>query len=237
LPGKSNSKADILSRRPGFNQGKDDNEDITILPPDLFQNTISISALHTSTPSDAVFDLTVIPFHSRIHRVRNNLDHSVKIALNRKDEGWKTLEDGTHTFKDRIYVQIDKKLREDIIHEHHDSPLAGHPGQHRTAELILRDYWWPRIANDVRVYVEGCETCQRTKPHRTPVATPLHPFHPPTRPWEVITIDLIGPLPESQGYNVILVIVDWFSKMVKFEATHMELTAQGIATALCDRIF
>ena len=110
MPGKSNSKADILSRRPGFNQGKDDNEDITILPPDLFQNTISISALHTSTPSDAVFDLTVIPFHSRIHRVRNNLDHSVKIALNRKDEGWKTLEDGTHTFKDRIYVPIDKKL-------------------------------------------------------------------------------------------------------------------------------
>ena len=70
-----------------------------------------------------------------------------------------------------------------------------------------------------------------------PAATPLHPFYPPTRPWEVITVDLIGPLPESQGYNAVLVIVDWFSKAVKFEATHMELTSQGMATCLCDHVF
>jgi hypothetical protein len=31
--------------------------------------------------------------------------------------------------------------------------------------------------------------------------------------------------------------VDWFSKAVKFEATHMELTSQGIATCLRDRVF
>src|SRR5204862_4640525 len=55
--------------------------------------------------------------------------------------------------------------------------------------------------------------------------------------WEVITLDLIGPLPESQGYNAILVIVDWFTKAKKFEPTHMELTSQGMAAALRDRVF
>ena len=96
----------------------------------------------------------------------------------------------------------------------------------------MRDYWWPQLQKDVLKYVEGCEVCQRVKPHRTAKATPLHPFQPPTRPWEVITLDLIRPLLESQGYNVILVIVDWFTKAKKFEPTHMELTSQGMAAAL-----
>jgi transposase InsO family protein len=134
-------------------------------------------------------------------------------------------------------VPVDKKLCEDIIYEHHDSTLAGHPGPHKTAELILQEYWWLQIHRDVRRYVEGCEKCQRTKIHRTPAATSLHPFTPPTRPWEVITLDIIGPLPESQGYNAILVIVDWFSKAVKFEATNMELTSSGVSVILRDRVF
>jgi len=159
------------------------------------------------------------------------------MAIDTKQPGWTTLEDGTLTFRDRVYVPVNKPLREDIMREHHNSPLAGHPGRYKTAELVLRDYWWPTIQRDIRDFVDGCETCQRIKPHRTPASTPLHPFQPPTRPWEVITADLIGPLPESKGCNAILVIVDWFSKMVKYEATHLELTASGFANILRDRVF
>jgi len=79
--------------------------------------------------------------------------------------------------------------------------------------------------------------CQRTKPHRTPAKTLLHPFSPPSRPWESITIDIIGPLPESQGFNAILVIVDQFSKVIKLEAITMELTSEGTARILRDQVF
>jgi hypothetical protein len=41
----------------------------------------------------------------------------------------------------------------------------------------------------------------------------------------------------SNGYNTILVIVDQLTKYVKFEATHVELTAKGFAKTLRDRIF
>jgi hypothetical protein len=53
----------------------------------------------------------------------------------------------------------------------------------------------------------------------------------------VITFDLIGPLPESQGNNAILVIVDWMSKAGKFIPTHLELTAEGFAKLLRDNVF
>jgi len=35
-------------------------------------------------------------------------------------------------------------------------------------------------------------------------------------PWERIPVDLIGPLPESNGYDAIMVIVDYFTKIEIF---------------------
>ena len=116
-----------------------------------------------------------------------------------------------------MYVPVDKALRADIISYHHDTPISGHHARYKTAEKILHNYWWPTIHRDIKAYIDGCETCQHTKPHHIPAKTPLHPFEPPSRPWEVITTDIIGPLPESQGYNAILTIIDWMTKAVIFE--------------------
>ena len=74
--------------------------------------------------------------------------------------------------------------------------------------------------------------CQRTKSKRVPQQTPLHPFDPLTQPWEMITLDLFGPIPKSQGCNAILTIVDWLTKAVKFELTHIELDSPGFAKIL-----
>ena len=235
IPGKSNSKADILSRRPGFEKGVDDNDNVTLLPKNLF-SPIESSINTLLLRSISSHELTPITFLPQILRANKNLDERVAKALKTEEEGWKTLEDGTITYQDRVYIPIDKKLRGDIIRAHHDTPLSGHYGRFKTAECILRDYWWPTLQRDVKSYVDGCETCQRIKPHRVARKTPLHPFDPPARPWDTISIDLIGPLPESQGYNAILTIVDCSTKAVKFEPTHMELTSEGVARILRDRV-
>ena len=74
--------------------------------------------------------------------------------------GWERTPDELWTFEGRLYVPREPTLREKVIHDHHDSPLAGHPGNEKTLELVLRDYWWPSVKYDVRKYVEGCTTCQ-----------------------------------------------------------------------------
>ncbi len=38
----------------------------------------------------------------------------------------------------------------------------GHPGIEKTKELVLREYWWPKMKKDIENYVRACETCQRT---------------------------------------------------------------------------
>ena len=44
IPGKANSRADALSRRPDYDQGTRDNENIIILPEDVFVHVVIIAA-------------------------------------------------------------------------------------------------------------------------------------------------------------------------------------------------
>ena len=67
--------------------------------------------------------------------------------------------------------------------------------------------------------------------------TPLNPNTVPDTPWEIISVDLIGPLPEPKGKNAIMVIVDQFSKMIRLFLISTEITSQGMAKIFRDEIF
>ena len=81
-------------------------------------------------------------------------------------------------------------------------------------ELIKRNYWWPEIRNDVKNYVQGCFKCQQNKVQHMKKAEKLHPLNTPEEPWQEISIDIIGPLPKSNGKDAIVVIVDQFTKII-----------------------
>ena len=67
--------------------------------------------------------------------------------------------------------------------------------------------------------------------------TLLNPNTVPDVPWEIISVDLIGPLPKSKGKNAIMVIVDHFSKMIRLFPISTEITSQGMAKIFRDEIF
>lgn len=48
--------------------------------------------------------------------------------------------------------------RKQVIHAHHDIPMAGHMGRDKTLELIDRNHWWPKMAEDVASYIKSCDT-------------------------------------------------------------------------------
>jgi hypothetical protein len=43
-----------------------------------------------------------------------------------------------------IWVPNNDELRLQILHEHHDTQAAGHPGRAKTLELVSRNYYWPQ---------------------------------------------------------------------------------------------
>jgi len=56
-------------------------------------------------------------------------------------------------------------------------------------------------------------------------------------PWQEISIDIIGPLPKSNGMDAIVVIVDRFTKMIRLKATTMNVSSEGIAKIYRDEIW
>src|SRR5215510_7358141 len=108
----------------------------------------------------------------------------------------------------------DIPYRETVIHDNHDLAIAGHPGYIKTYAKIARTYYWPNMGIDIRKHVQECDGCQRSKSANHPPAGKLKPLPIPSRGWESIGMDFIGPLPKSAlGHDMILVIIDCLTKM------------------------
>src|SRR3954453_7558118 len=90
---------------------------------------------------------------------------------------------------------------------------------------------------DILKYVEGCDKCQRSNIHHKKASNPLNPNEIPTRPWQIISINIIGERPESQGFNAIFVIVNRFSKQIHVILINTTLTAEGYARIFRVHIF
>ena len=61
-------------------------------------------------------------------------------------------------------------------------------------------------------YVKCCDLCNWTKTFPTALADKLMPNHIPYCWQQIILVDLIMELPQSHGYDSILVMVDQLSK-------------------------
>jgi hypothetical protein len=132
----------------------------------------------------------------------------------------------------RLIVPENNELKQGVISLFHDSTMAGHPGTLRTKLAIEKDFWWPTLLQDVKTYVQGCATCQSTKPRMNHPKTPYNPIPPEhsQTPFGTIALDFITKLPTSKGNNTILMITDHnCSKAALFFPCKETITAEEVA--------
>ena len=212
VPGKNNGHADALSRRPDYDQGTADNQNVTVLPDKLF---IRALASQESNQDEEVLKPWVDP-------------HKLKQIS------------GTWWKNNQLVVTADIPSRRTIVQMHHDPPAYGHPGISRTLELTARRYWWPHMAQDVKDYVKGCTHCQRNKVNNQSKRAPLNPIFakPGALPFETIAMDFIVKLPLSNGFNSILTITDHnCTKAVILIPCNETITAEGVAKLYLEHVF
>ncbi|KAL0149444.1 hypothetical protein M9458_055232 [Cirrhinus mrigala] len=181
-----------LSYRPGSKNSKAD--------------AISRQHQRDSTTSEAA---PVLPPHVILAPLRWGLEERVRQSHSQNPPP-------SDTPTGRLFVP--DTLRQEVLQWGHDSTLAGHPGVQRTITFIARAFWWRTLRRDVQQYVQACNICARSKTTNTPSTGELQPLPIPKRPWSHISIDFVTGLPESQGKNTILTIVDRFSKAVHLVA-------------------
>jgi hypothetical protein len=140
-PGKLNVLADALSRLPDSKvHDSEDNWNVTVLKPEYFR-AAATQTLHSSDDLENSV------------RACTSRDPSVKTALSKmRSEGSRKLPDGTLEWEEVdslifyrgcLYIPNQLDLCREILRRCHDTPAAGHPGQHQTMEEVHRHYWWP----------------------------------------------------------------------------------------------
>jgi hypothetical protein len=102
-----------------------------------------------------------------------------------------------------------KELRPSVIVKCH---TQHHSGIMRTYHRLRLSWYWPGMARDVKRTIKKCEVCQAAKAHH-PAQTPRQQRLHAGRPWQVLSLDLVGPFPKTpRGNTIILVLADHFTK-------------------------
>ena len=87
----------------------------------------------------------------------------------------------------------------------------GHPGVERTRQTIADKFFWPTLREDTSRWARECQPCQMAKINRH-VTPPIGEFAVPERRFSHVNLDIVGPLPVSNGHRYLLTAVDRFTR-------------------------
>ncbi|KAE8264771.1 hypothetical protein A4X09_0g6863 [Tilletia walkeri] len=153
-------------------------------------------------------------------------------AANNEDEVWK-VENGLLIRRVDGRLALPEGALPDLLRSVHDE--RGHFGFFKTFLALAKDFWRPGLATAVRAWVKHCSVCQAVKiPRRT---GELRVDDDPQEPFEALSVDLTFGFPRTRGgVDAVLVMLDVFSRMVLLQPCTSDITAEGIAAIVSDRV-
>lgn len=226
-PGKANVLADTLSR-----------PIVDVLPSDCGVCPVSIDVPRWDATSTRAAQLS----DPEVSKILKDLESSDELSIQRwTDRGYVLNQGVLYRFVDdseseEPQLVVPESLRSQVMYECHDSPTAAHSGIQRTIHRIAQHFYFPGMRRYVTEYLKTCTECQRYKSSNLKppglLQTPV-----PAQRFEVIAVDLFGPLPKGpQNERWILIVEDIASKWVELFAL-TEATAENCSKTLVSEVF
>ncbi|GFT84149.1 retrovirus-related Pol polyprotein from transposon 17.6 [Trichonephila clavipes] len=170
----------------------------------LFMDATALRALALNSREQLIREQREDPELGHIYRYLENPDDgSVNATI---CENWSqdfTLIDGLLFYAkySTTLGEIPRSLREAIMQEFHDLPLAGHLGKRKTY-LKLRDTcYFPYMRKYIFEYVSTCDPCQNFNYKKALPADRLIPIVS-NYPKEIVTLDLLAPYSASRPKDI-----------------------------------
>lgn len=112
------------------------------------------------------------------------------------------------TSLNRIRPFIPMEYRQSIMKKIHG---LTHCGTRATIKLVSERYVWTSMKKHCTQFIKSCIQCQRAKVHRHN-KSPISTFITPNERFEHINVDIVGPMPPSEGNRYCLTIIDRFTR-------------------------
>ena len=145
-----------------------------------------------------------------------------------------TFRDGLWYIGDCLIIPRTGNLCETLFSLAHD--VLRHFGFDKTYGSLRDAYYWPNMRRDLKQgYVASCPDCQRNKSTTTKPYGPLHPLPIPDQRGDSVAINFIGPLPEDEGKNCIIMFTDHLSSDIQLVPTWTDITTEDLAYLFFDK--
>jgi hypothetical protein len=72
-----------------------------------------------------------------------------------------------------LQLVVPTSLQKSVLKHFHDIPSAGHLCAEKVVEKIKQQLYWPKMTEDVNMYVETCDKCAPRKFIKTKSHAPL----------------------------------------------------------------
>ncbi|BHF72298.1 hypothetical protein SprV_0401536200 [Sparganum proliferum] len=113
-------------------------------------------------------------------------------------------------------------------------PLHGlsHPGIRASQKLLAERFVWPGMNKDVKAWDRSCLSCQRNKVQRYNKSPP-GTFPSPDARFSHVHLDVVGPLPPSNGFTHLLTCVDRYTRwaeVIPLPNTQVETIVKAFAS-------
>jgi hypothetical protein len=137
----------------------------------------------------------------------------------------------------KVVVGKDPELQDKLIFMFHNSAMGGHSGMTVTAKTIGGLFYWKGQQKHIRQFIKECNVCQRNKHENMVSLGLLQPLPIPSAPFIDINMDFVEGLPKSEGKDVILVVVNHFSKYAHCMALSHPYFASEVAKIFMNNVY
>jgi transposase InsO family protein len=133
---------------------------------------------------------------------------------------------------DRLATYIPASMKDGILQQSHNDPLAGHVGFTKTYQKLRELFHWKGMKRDAHQYIKGCLACQSRKPSEPTGHGLLKHLPIPEQPFDIVDIDFLGPFPKTANENTyILIAIDRLTGF-PIAAPTKDATAKSAADAV-----